>query len=71
MEITLDVVMEKTSLAEKPSLSIQVGAPGPAAWGNGRWHLQWPSYWHGQHDHHGAQPGDGLVHVFERLQACM
>ena len=32
MEITLDVVMEKTSLAEKASLSTQVGAPGPAAW---------------------------------------
>jgi hypothetical protein len=29
---TLDVVMEKTSLEEKTSLSTQVGAPGPAAW---------------------------------------
>ena len=31
-EIPLDVVMEKTLLEEKTSLSIQVGAPGPAAW---------------------------------------
>ena len=38
---------------------------------NGRWHLQRTSYWHGQHDHHGAQPGDGLVCVFDRLQACI
>ena len=44
MEIPLDVVMEKTLLEEKTSLSTQVGAPGPAAWANGRWHLQWPSY---------------------------
>jgi hypothetical protein len=28
---------------------------------NGRWHLQRSNDWHGQHDHHGAQPGDGLV----------
>jgi hypothetical protein len=32
MEIPLDVVMEKTLLEEKTSLSTQVGAPGPAAW---------------------------------------
>ena len=35
MEIPLDVsniVMEKTLLEEKSSLSTQVGAPGPAAW---------------------------------------
>jgi hypothetical protein len=32
MEIPLDIVMEKTSLEEKTSLSTQVGAPDPAAW---------------------------------------
>ena len=32
MEIPLDVVMEKTLLEKKTSLSTQVGAPGPAAW---------------------------------------
>jgi hypothetical protein len=32
MEIPLDVVMEKTSLEEKTSLSTQVGPPGPVSW---------------------------------------
>jgi hypothetical protein len=32
MEIPLDVVMEKTSLEEKTSLSTQVGPPDPTAW---------------------------------------
>ena len=32
MEIPLDVVMEKTLLEKKTSLSTQVGAPDPAAW---------------------------------------
>jgi hypothetical protein len=59
MEIPLDVVMEKTSLEEKTSLSTQFGPPVPETWASR------------QHDHHGAQSGDGLVYVFERLQACI
>jgi hypothetical protein len=47
---------------------------GPRGMGfssNGRWHLQRPNSWHGQHDHHGDQPGDWHVYVFERLQSCI
>ncbi len=67
--------MEENSLEEKTSLSTQVGAPGPAAWASppptGGGTCSCTFNWHGQHDHHGAQPGDGLVYVFERLQACI
>ena len=73
MEIPLDVVKEKTSLEEKTSLSTQVGPPDPAVWVSppptGADTSNGPTT--GMDSTITTEPSQGLVYVFERLQACI